>query len=161
MNRRTAMELRRFSGVPLLLVAIAVLALLFVLDHANSGSPNRQTGPSEIDSLITQGQAGSAVVSDKNQTIQITTRSGKQLEASWVSGQGVQLRNALQAQLDKGSLPGGYSVIIAGSNALPDVLVPVFIYLVIAVLFLLRIDYPAEIRRWRGATARYRHVLDR
>jgi len=160
MNRRTATELRRFSGVPLLLIAVAVLLLLFVLDHANSGSSYQQAGPSEIVSLVDQGQVESALVSDKNQTIQITTKGGKQLEASWVSGQGAQLRNALQAQLDKGSLPDGYSVIIAGSNALLDVLVPVFIYLVIVVLFLLRIDYPAEIKRWRGATARYRRVLD-
>jgi hypothetical protein len=148
MNLRTVPELRRFAVVSLL-VAVAVLLLLFALDHANSGSPRQQADPSGIVSLIKQGRVESALVSDRSQTIQITTKSGKRLEASWASGQGVQLRNALQAQLGKGGLPGGYSVIIAESNALLGVLVPVFIYLVIGVLFLLQIGYPAEIKRWR------------
>jgi cell division protease FtsH len=96
-----------------------------VLSRANPGNPYQQTSSSEIVALINHGQARSALISDKNQTIQITTRSGKQLGASWASGQGLQLQNALQAQLDKGSLPGGYGVSIAKSNALLlDVLAP-------------------------------------
>ena len=35
---RSSMELRRFFRAPLLLIAVAVLLLLFVLDYANSGS---------------------------------------------------------------------------------------------------------------------------
>jgi len=128
-----------------------LLLLLFVLDHANSGNAYRQATPSYIASLINQGQAKSALISDKNQTVQIMTKSGKQLEAPWVSGQGLQLRNALQAQLDKGGLPGGYGVSIAKSNAvLPDVLAPALMYLVIFLLFFWFIDYPAGIRRWRA-----------
>jgi len=128
-----------------------VLLLLFMLDHANPGSSYQQAKPSEIVSLINQGRAESALISDKNQTIRITTKSGKQFQASWVSGQGLQLRNALQAQLDKGSLPGGYGVSIAKSDALLlDVLAPALIYLVIFLLFFWFIDYPTGIRRWRA-----------
>jgi cell division protease FtsH len=145
------MQLRRFSRVPLLLAGVAVLLLLFGLDRADSGNSYQQTSPSEIVALINQGQARSALISDKNQTIQITTRSGKQLEASWASGQGLQLQNALQAQLDKGSLPCGYGVSIAtGSAPLLDVLAPASIYLVIFLLFFWFLDYPAGIRRWRA-----------
>jgi cell division protease FtsH len=143
------MELRRFSRAPLLLVA--ALLLLFVLDYAIPGSSYRQADRSEIVSLIEQGQVKSALITDKNQTIQITTKSGKQLETSWVSGQGrQQLENALQAQLDKGGLPGGYNVNTTKSNALLDVLAPAFIYLVILLLFFWHLDYPAEIKRWRA-----------
>jgi cell division protease FtsH len=145
------MQLRHFSRALLLLAGVAVLLLLFLLSRANSGNSYQQASPSEIISLIQQGQARSALISDKNQLIQITTKSGRQLEASWVSGQGLQLRNALQAQLDKGSLPGGYSVSVAKSNALLlDVLAPAFVYLVIFLLSFWFLDYPAGIRRWRA-----------
>jgi cell division protease FtsH len=145
------MQLRHFSRALLLLAGVAVLLLLVVLSRANSGNSYQQASPSEIVSLIHQGQARSALISDKNQLIQITTKSGRQLEASWVSGQGVQLRNALQAQLDKGSLPGGYGVSVAKSNALLlDVLAPAFVYLVIFLLSFWFLDYPAGIRRWRA-----------
>src|ERR1700726_2985113 len=99
---RSSMDLRRFFRAPLLLIAVAVLLLLFVLDYANSGSSYKQVDTSEIVSLINNGQVKSAQITDKNQSIQITTTSGQQLEASWVSGQGLQLANALQAEQAKG-----------------------------------------------------------
>jgi cell division protease FtsH len=137
------MELRRFFRAPLLLIAVAVLLLLFVLDYANSGSSYQQADTSQIVSLINNGQVKSAVITDKNQTIQITTKktvqlgseSGTQFEASWVSGQGLQLANDLQGQADKGNLPGGYTVNIPKSNALLDLLPTAFIYIVIFLLF--------------------------
>jgi cell division protease FtsH len=147
------MELRRVSWAPLLLAPVALLLLLFVLDHANSRGSYQQASPSEIASLINHGQVNNALISDRNQLIQITTKSGKQFQASWVSGQGLPLQNALQAQLAKGSLPGGYSVSIAQSSTLPlDVLTPALIYLVIFLLFFWFTDYPAGIKRLRPST---------
>src|SRR5271168_2577812 len=129
------MELRRFFRAPLLLIAVAVLLLLFVLDYANSGSSYQQVDTSEIVNLINSGQVKSALITDKNQTIQITTKAGKQLEASWVSGQGLQLQNQLQTEAGKGDLPGGYNINIPKSNALLDLLPTAFIYLIIFLLF--------------------------
>ena len=138
------MELRRFFRAPLLLIAVAVLLLLFVLDYANSGSSYQQADTSEIVNLINQGQVKSAVITDKNQTIQITTKktiqigteSGTEWEASWVSGQGLQLANELQQQVAKGTLPAdGYNVTIPKSNALLDLIPTALIYLVIFLLF--------------------------
>jgi cell division protease FtsH len=143
------MELKRLSRATLLLAPVALLLLLFALDHTNSTGSYRQASPSAITSLINHGQVNNALISDRNQLIQITTKSGKQFQASWVSGQGLPLQNALQAQLAKGSLPGGYSVSIAQSSTLPlDVLIPALIYLVIFVLFFWFIDYPTGIKRW-------------
>jgi cell division protease FtsH len=145
------MQLRRFPRALLLLAGAAVLLMLFVLDHANSGRSYQQAKPSEIVSLINQGRVENALISDENRLIQITTKSGKKLEASWVSGQGLLLENALQAQLAKGSLPGGYSVSIAQSSTLPlNVLTPALIYLVIFLLFFWFTGYPAGIKRWRA-----------
>ena len=129
------MELKRFFRAPLLLIAVAVLLLLFVLDYANSGSSYKQVDTSQIVSLINAGQVKSAQITDKNQTIQITTDNGQQLEASWVSGQGLQLANSLQAEQAKGKLPDGYTVNIPKSNAILDILPTAFIYLVIFLLF--------------------------
>ena len=73
------MELKRFFRAPLLLIAVAVLLLLFVLDYANSGSSYQQVDTSQIVSLINQGDVKSAVITDKNQTIQITTKKPIQI----------------------------------------------------------------------------------
>src|ERR1700757_2957838 len=132
---RSSMELRRFFRAPLLLIAVAVLLLLFVLDYANSGSSYKQVDTGKVVQLIDQGQVKSALIVDKNQTIQITTKSGQNLEASWVSGQGLQLQNKLQQQVDKGNLPDGYNVNIPKSNALLDLIPTALIYLVIFLLF--------------------------
>src|SRR6201992_2422274 len=129
------MELRRFFRAPLLLIAVAVLILLFVLNYANSGSSYKQVDTSQIVQLIDQGQVKSALITDKNQTIQITTKSGQNLEASWVSGQGLQLQNKLQEQFNQGNLPQGYNVSIPKSNALLDLIPTALIYLVIFLLF--------------------------
>jgi cell division protease FtsH len=129
------MELRRFFRAPLLLIAVAVLLLLFVLDYANSGSSYQQVDTSQIVKLINEGQVKSALITDKNQTIQITTTGGKKLEASWVSGQGLQLENQLQQQIAKGSVKQGYNVSIPKSNALLDLIPTALIYLVIFLLF--------------------------
>ena len=71
------MELRRFFRAPLLLIAVAVLLLLFVLDYANSGSSYQQVDTSQIVKLINEGQVKSALIIDKNQTIQITTTAAR------------------------------------------------------------------------------------
>ncbi|HEX3193836.1 MAG TPA: ATP-dependent zinc metalloprotease FtsH, partial [Streptosporangiaceae bacterium] len=129
------MELRRFFKAPLLLIAVAVLLLLFVLDYANSGSSYKQVDTSQIVTAIDQGKVKSALIVDKNQTIQITTTSNQKLESSWVSGQGLQLQNKLQQQVDKGTLKDGYNVNIPKSNALLDLIPTALIYLVIFLLF--------------------------
>ena len=109
------MELKRFFRAPLLLIAVAVLLLLFVLDYANSGSSYQQVDTSEIVSLINQGQVKSALITDKNQTIQITTKkpikigtqTGTQFEASWVSGRGTAAPERAAGAGGKGTLPDG------------------------------------------------------
>ena len=131
------MDLRRFLRAPLLLIAVAVLLLLFVLDYANSGSSYQQVDTSAIVHLIDSGQVKNAVITDKNQTIQITTKktvqigtqSGTEFEASWVTGEGLVLQQDLQQR------GVNYNVSIPKSNALLDLLPTAFIYLVIFLLF--------------------------
>ena len=51
------MELKRFFRAPLLLIAVAVLLLLFVLDYANSGSSYKQVDTSQIVTAIDKARS--------------------------------------------------------------------------------------------------------
>jgi cell division protease FtsH len=129
------MEIRRLFRGPLLLVIVAVVLFIIVLDFANSGSSYQGVDTSRIVQLIESGQVKSAQVIDKNQTIQITTDSGQNLQASWVGGQGLQLVNELQQQVEKGTLKEGYNVTIPKSNVLLDLLPTIFICALIFIFF--------------------------
>ena len=129
------MELRRFFRAPLLLIAVAVLLLLFVLDYANSGSTYQQKDTAYIVKLIDQGQVKSALLVDKNQTIQITTTSGQKYQASWVTGQGWTCSARCRPSTTRASWSGMRHVSIPKSNALLDLIPTALIYLVIFLLF--------------------------
>jgi cell division protease FtsH len=129
------MDMRRLFRGPLVLVIIAVVLFIIVLDFANSGSTYQGVDTSRIVSLIEQGQVKSALITDKNQTIQITTKSGQNLEASWESDQGIQLVNDLDQQAAKGNLPDGYNVVIPKSNILLDLLPTIVICAIIFIFF--------------------------
>jgi cell division protease FtsH len=129
------MEIRRFIRGPVLLIIVAVLLFLFVLDFANSGSSYQSVDTGQVVQLIEHDQVKSAQIVDKNQTIQVTTKDGKNYQASWVSGMGSQLQQLLQQKVDQGKLPQNYNVVIPKSNAFLDLLPTLFICLVIFVLF--------------------------
>ena len=129
------MELKRIFRGPLLLVLLAVLVITITLGWANTGSGPKQVDTGKVVQLIEQGKVKSAVLTDKNQTIQVTTTDGKQYQADFITGQGQQLQQLLQTQLDKGQLQGGYDVQIPKSSALLSILETLVPYLVIALFF--------------------------
>jgi cell division protease FtsH len=129
------MELKRYFRGPLLLVLLAVLVITITLGWANSGSTYQQKDTSQVVQLIENGQVRSAVLTDKNQTIQITTKSGQQYQADFIYGQGQQLQQLLQREYDAGKLPDGYDVQIPKSSALLSILETFIPYLIIALFF--------------------------
>ena len=117
------------------LFAAAVLVVVVLFNLANAGSSYQQADTSQVVSLINSGQVKSAKITDKNQTIQVTTKSGKQYQADWVSGQGLALQQELQKQFSEGKLPQGYTVAVPSGSSLWSILgswVPV---IAIALLF--------------------------
>ena len=88
------MELKRFFRGPLLLVLLAVLVITITLGWANSGSSYTAKDTGYVVKLIEQGQVKSAILTDKNQTIQVTTNGGQQYEADFITGQGQQLQQS-------------------------------------------------------------------
>jgi cell division protease FtsH len=130
------MDLKRYFRGPLLLVLLAVLVITITLGWANSGSTYQQKDTSQVVQMIERGdQVKSAVLTDKNQTIQITTKSGQQYQANFISGQGQQLQQMLQKAYDHGDLPGGYDVQIPKTNVLVSLIETFGIYIVIALFF--------------------------
>jgi cell division protease FtsH len=130
------MELKRIFRGPLLLVLLAVLVITITLGWANSGSPYTQKDTATVVRLIEQGKVKSALLTDKNQTIQVTTTSGAKYQASFILGQGQQVQQELQKEFDAGKLPGGYDVKIPSSNSLLSLLLGTFLpYLLIALFF--------------------------
>ncbi|HUN34297.1 MAG TPA: ATP-dependent zinc metalloprotease FtsH [Trebonia sp.] len=130
------MELKRIFRGPLLLVLLAVLVITVTLSWANSGSSYTGKDTSTVVSLIEHDQVKSAILTDKNQTIQVTTKSGAQYQASFISGQGQQLQQLLQQEADKGQLPGGYTVKIPSNNSFFSLLFGTFLpYILIALFF--------------------------
>jgi cell division protease FtsH len=119
------------------LFALAVLVVVVLFNLANSGSSYQPADTSQIVSLIDKGQVKSAKITDKNQTIQVTTNSGKQLQADWVSGQGLVLQQELQKQYNAGNLPEGYTVSIPSSDSIWSVLLSFIPYIIIALFFFL------------------------
>jgi cell division protease FtsH len=119
------------------LFALAVLVVVVLFNLANSGSSYQQADTSQIVKLIDTGQVKSAKITDKNQTIQVTTNSGKQLQADWVSGQGLTLQQELQKQYNAGNLPQGYTVSIPSSDSIWSVLLSFIPYIIIALFFFL------------------------
>jgi cell division protease FtsH len=119
------------------LFALAVLVVVVLFNLANSGSSYQPADTSKVVQLIDNGQVKSAKITDKNQTIQVTTTSGKQYQADWVSGQGLHLQQELQKQFDAGKLKEGYTVSIPSSNSVWSLLLSFIPYIVIALFFFL------------------------
>src|ERR1700684_2301026 len=129
------MELKRIFRGPLLLVLLAVLVITITLGWANSGSSYTQVDTGKIVQLIQQGQVKSAVLTDKNQTIQVTTNSGQEYEASFISGQGQALQQELQTEFQAGKLPGNYNVQIPKTSTFVSILETFIPYIIIALFF--------------------------
>src|SRR6201996_2118714 len=129
------MELKRFFRGPLLLVLLAVLVITITLGWANSGSSYQTVDTSKVVQLIQQHDLKSAILTDKNQTIQVTTKSGQQYQADFISGQGAHLQDLLQTEFDNGQLSGGYDVQIPKTSALLSIIETFVPYLIIALFF--------------------------
>ena len=134
------MDVKRYFRGPLLLILAAALLLLVVLDYANSGSSYKQADTGRVEQLIDQNQVKSALITDKDQTIQITTNNGQRYQASWVGSQGTDLQRTLQQKYEQGQLPQGYNVNVPKSNTFLSLLVSFLPMIFIVLLFLFFIN---------------------
>ncbi len=129
------MDLKRYFRGPFVAVLVMLLLFFIVFTYANRGTSYTQVDTSRIVSLINQGKINSATITDKNQTIQVITDNGQHLEASWVSGQGHSLQQALQNSVQHNKLPKGYNVIVPSGNSVLGLIIGFLPYILIILFF--------------------------
>jgi cell division protease FtsH len=125
------MDLKRYFRGPFVAVLVMLLLFFIVFTYANHGNTYKTVHTSQVVSDIKNGDVTYANLIDKNQTIQITTKSGDRLQASWVGNQGQELATALQNQLPK----NGYNVEVPSSNGLLSVIFSFVPYILIILIF--------------------------
>jgi cell division protease FtsH len=115
------------------------MAVLFVLIGSslisNVGAP-AQIDTSDAVSNIQRNSVQSAVLTDRDQVLELTLNDGRKVRSSYVAGQGVNLQELLQAKADSGQLPGGYNIVVPSDNILVTILISLLpIALIVFLLF--------------------------
>ncbi|ACZ00033.1 MULTISPECIES: ATP-dependent zinc metalloprotease FtsH [Thermomonospora] len=130
------MDVKRYFRGPLLWILLFGLLAALVMWGFDPGDQYKRADTSKVISAINSGEVKSAKVIDKDQRIEVTLKNGDRMEASWVSGQGLELQKALQAQADKGQLPGGYNVEVPQQSLFVSLLFSLLPILFVVLIFL-------------------------
>ncbi|GAA2134413.1 ATP-dependent zinc metalloprotease FtsH [Actinomadura napierensis] len=130
------MDVKRYFRGPLLWILLFGLLVALVMWGVNPGRSFEKTDTSKVVQEIQAGQVKSAKIVDKDQRIEVTLKNGKQQQASWVDGQGLQLQNQLQKQADAKQLPGGYNVDVPKQSFFLNLLFSLLPIVVIVLIFL-------------------------
>src|SRR5215471_12604842 len=125
------MDLKRYFRGPFVAVLVMLLLFFIVFTYANHGNTYKTVHTSQVVSDINSGDVSYANLIDKNQTIQITTKSGERLQASWVGNQGQELASSLQKKLPS----NGYNVQVPSGNGLLSVIFSFVPYILIILIF--------------------------
>jgi cell division protease FtsH len=135
------MDLKRIFRGWVLAILLVVIVFLFVFRLAGSSQSYKQVNTSQVIAAIQGGNVKSAILTDTEQTIQITTKtpvSGTRfLEADWVGNQGGQLATILQNQVKAGKLPASsaYNAVMPKTNSFWSLLLGWLPFLAIFLLF--------------------------
>ena len=125
------MDLKRYFRGPFVAVLVMLLVFFVVYEYASSGNAYTQTDTSRVVSLIEKGDVKSALLTDKEQTIQITTKSGQKYQASWVGNEGQQLAQLLQTKQP----PQGWNVNVPKSSSVWSLIFSWLPFLLVILIF--------------------------
>jgi cell division protease FtsH len=123
------MDLKRYFRGPFVAVLVMLLLFFIVFTYANHTNGYAPVDTSKIFSLINQGSVKSAVLTDKNQTIQVITTSGGKFQSSWVGNQGQAFAHLL------GVRHVAYNVQVPSGNSLLGVILSFVPYILIILFF--------------------------
>jgi cell division protease FtsH len=102
---------------------------------SNVGGP-KEVSTADAVSNIQRNNVDTAVITDRDQVLELTLKDGQQVRASYVAGQGVNLQELLQVKADSGQLPGGYNVVVPTDSLLITLLISLLpIALIVFLLF--------------------------
>ncbi|MGI5206308.1 ATP-dependent zinc metalloprotease FtsH [Spirillospora sp. CA-108201] len=130
------MDVKRYFRGPLLWILLFGLLVALVMWGVNPGRSFEKVDTSKVVQEINAGQVKSAKIIDKDQRIELTLTNGKQQQASWVEGQGLQLQQQLQTQANAGKLSGGYNVDVPKQSFFLNLLFSLLPIVVIVLIFL-------------------------
>ena len=130
------MDVKRYFRGPLLWILLFGLLVALVMWGVNPGRSFEKVDTSKVVQEINAGQVKSAKIIDKDQRIELTLNNGKQQQASWVDGQGLQLQQQLQQQANSGKLSGGYNVDVPKQSFFLNLLFSLLPIVVIVLIFL-------------------------
>jgi cell division protease FtsH len=122
------MDLKRIFRSWMLVILLVFVLLVVVLKFTGSNQ-YRQVPTSQVMQLVNQQRVKSAILTVPTQVIQVTTNTGKNLEAAWVGNQDNQITRALQ---NSGT---SYDVKNPQGNSLLNVLLGWLPFIVIFLLF--------------------------
>ena len=110
------MNAKRFFRGPIFWILMAVLLVLLGSSLlSNLGGPE-QVDTSQAVADIQANKVESAVITDRDQVLELTLKDGTVVTSHYVSGQGVDLQALLQEKADAGQLPGGYNIVVPQEN---------------------------------------------
>ena len=110
------MNAKRFFRGPIFWILLAVLVVLLGSTLiGNIGGPS-QVDTSQAIADIQADKVDSAIITDRDQVIELTLKDGSKVTSQYVTGQAVELQNLLQTKADAGALPGGYNVVVPQEN---------------------------------------------
>src|SRR5579871_3945064 len=122
------MDLKRIFRSWMLVILLVFVLLIVVLKFTGSNQ-YQQVQTSQVISLVKHNQVKSAILNVPTQVVQVTTKTGKSQEATWVGNQDNQIASALQ----NSGTP--YDVKDPQGNSLLNVLLGWLPFIVIFLLF--------------------------
>ena len=137
------MNAKRFLRGPLFWILLAVLLVL-----VGSSLVSGIGGPERIDTSqavadIQADRVESAIITDRDQVLELTLKDGTTVTSQYVTGQGVELQRLLQEKSAAGQLPGGYNVVVPQDNIFLSLL---FTLLPFALLILLLFFFMSQMQ---------------
>ncbi|MEI2785672.1 MAG: ATP-dependent zinc metalloprotease FtsH [Candidatus Nanopelagicales bacterium] len=128
--------MKRVARGPLLWILLAVLLVLLGSSLVSNASGVKDVDTWQAVDYIEQNQAKSATLIDREQRIELTLQDDSKVRSEYITGQGLELQNQLQAKKDAGQLPDGYTVEVPRDNIFVTLIVSLLpVVLIVALLF--------------------------
>lgn len=130
------MDVKRYFRGPLLWILALGLLVIVLFQVFSSGGSYEEADTADVAQYVEQGRVESALLTDKEQRIQVTLQNGEQYEAYWVDGQGREFQQQLQQQYNQGQLSGGYKVEVPQDSVFVQLLFSFLPILILILIFL-------------------------
>jgi cell division protease FtsH len=129
------MDLKRYFRGPLLWILAFGALVLLVMYGINPGGSYEKADTSRVVQAIQNNEVKSAQIIDKDQRVEVKLKSGKQLQASWVDGQGLDIARLLQTKAAAGQITS-YTVSVPKQNVFLSLLFSFLPIVVVVLIFL-------------------------